>query len=373
MLLYVRYTERYSIGRYVLSLFVFALGLMAKPMLVTLPVILLLLDYWPLKRKCSLPKLLLEKLPFVFFAGASSVVTLVVQSQSGAVKDVVKFPFDIRVINALVSYVRYILKMFWPVNLSLFYPHPGRSLHFSGEVIPMLLLVAVTVLAVRFARTHGYLLFGWLWYLCTLIPVIGLVQVGDQAMADRYTYIPLIGLFIIIAWGLPELLARYAFRKTVLSIAAAGVLSAMVVSTCMQLGYWQNSVTILERAVEINPNDRFARRIWVLPSFVKARTTMRLFTLKRGEIDPCDAMSHLNLGVVFFRKNKIDEAISHFEKAAAIDPCDVPTHLNLATALAKQGKTQRAIEQCDEILRISPGRTEAIELRRQILQQQQQQ
>ena len=374
MLLYVRYTERSSIGRYVLTLFAFALGLMAKPMLVTLPVILLLLDYWPLKRKDSLTRLLLEKLPFVFFAGVSSVITLVVQAQSGAVRDIVKFPFDIRVINALVSYVKYILKMFWPVNLSVFYLHPGRSLHFSDAVIPTLLLVAVTVLAIRFARTRGYLLFGWLWYICTLLPVIGLVQVGDQAMADRYTYIPLIGLFIIIAWGLPELLARYVFRKTVLAIAAAAVLLAMAVSTCMQLGYWQNSITIFERAIEVNPNGRFAQANLGVAFLRKNSYDDAIVHFEKAlQIDPCDAMSHLNIGVVLFRKNKIDEAVSHFEKAAAIDPCDVPTRLNLATALAKQGKTQRAIEQCDEILRIAPGRSEAIELRRQIIQQQQRQ
>ena len=374
MLFYVRYTERSSIGRYVLVLFVFALGLMAKPMLVTLPVILLLLDYWPIKRKDSLPKLLLEKLPFVFLAGASSVITLIVQQQSGAVKDIVKFPFDIRVINAIVSYIKYIVKMFWPVNLSIFYSHPGRSLHFSDAVIPMLLLVAVTVLAIHFARTRGYLLFGWLWYLCTLIPVIGLVQVGDQAMADRYTYIPLIGLFIIIAWGLPELLARYAFRKSVLSVAAAVVILAMIVSTCLQLRYWQNSVTILGRAVEVNPNDRFAQANLGVAFLRKNSYDDAIVHFEKAlQIDPCDAMSHLNMGVVLFRKNKIDQAVSHFEKAAAIDPRDVPTRLNLATALAKQGKTKQAIEQCDEILQIAPGRTEAIELRQHILQQGQQQ
>ena len=374
MFFYVRYTERSSIGRYVLSLFVFALGLMAKPMLVTLPVALLLLDYWPLKRKDSLSKLLLEKIPFVFLAGVSSVITVIAQQQSGAVRDIAKFPFDIRVINALVSYVQYIAKMFWPVNLSIFYPHPGRSLHFSDAAIPILLLVAITVLAAHFARIRGYLFVGWMWYVCTLIPVIGLVQVGDQAMADRYTYIPLIGLFIIIAWGLPELLARYAFRKTILAITAAVVLFAMTVSTCLQLSYWQNGVTILERAVEVNPNDRFAQANLGVAFLSKNSYDDAIVHFEKAlQIDPCDAMSHLNIGVVLFRKDKIDEAVSHFEKAAAIDPCDVPTRLNLATGLAKQGKTQQAIEQCDEILRIAPGRTEAIELRQQILQQRQRQ
>ena len=374
MLFYVRYTECSSTGRYALSLFVFALGLMAKPMLVTLPIILMLLDYWPLKRKDSLPKLLLEKLPFVFLAGVSGIITLIVQSRSGAVRDMVKFPFYIRVINALVSYVKYILKMFWPVNLSVFYHHPGRSLHFSDAIIPAMLLITATFLAIRFARARGYLLFGWLWYICTLIPVIGLVQVGDQAMADRYTYISLVGLFIIVAWGLPELLVRYAFRKVVLTIAATVALFAMVVSTYIQLGYWQNSVTILERAIEINPNDRFAQANLGVAFLRRSSYDDAIAHFEKAlQIDPCDAMSHLNIGVALFRENKIDEAVSHFEKAAALDPCDVPTRLNLATALAQEGKTQRAIEQCDEILQISPAQSEAIKLRRQIFQQQQRQ
>jgi Tfp pilus assembly protein PilF len=370
MLFYVRYAERSSIGRYVLALFVFILGLMAKPMLVTLPFILLLVDYWPLKRKCSFRKLLFEKLPFVFLAGVSSVITFVIQSRSGAVKNVVKFPFDIRVINAVVSYIQYILKMFWPVNLSVFYPHPGRSLHFSDAIIPTLLLVAATVLTIRFARTRGYLLFGWLWYICTLIPVIGLVQVGDQAMADRYTYVPLIGLFIMIAWGLPELLARYAFRKTILAVAAAVVLLAMTVSTYQQLRYWQNDVTILERAVEVNPNDRFAQANLGVAFLRKNSYDDAIAHFEKAlQIDPCDAMSHLNIGVAFFRKDKIDQAIIHFEKAAAIDPCDVPSHLNLATALAKQGKQEQAIEQCNEALRIDSSCTDAYNLRQVLLTQ----
>lgn len=375
MLFYVRYAERPSAGRYILAIFAFALGLMAKPMLVTLPVVLLLLDYWPLKRAYSLPKLLFGKLPFAFLAVVSGVITFVVQSQSGAVRDIAKFPFDIRIINAIISYVKYVLKMFWPVNLSVFYPHPGRSLHFSDAVIPVVLLVAVTALAIRFARTRGYLLVGWFWYICTLVPVIGVIQVGEQAMADRYTYIPLIGLFIIIAWGLPELLAQYAFREAILAIAAAVVLSAMAVSTCMQLGYWQNSVTIFERAVEVNPNDRFAQANLGVAFMRKNAFDDAIVHFEKAlQIDPCDAKTHVNIGFAYFgRDKKVDLAIVHFEKAVEIDPCDIPAHLDLANALRKQGKTERAIEQCDEVLRIAPGLTDAVELKRQILQQQQRQ
>lgn len=374
MLLYVRYAERSSIGRYVLTLFVFILGLMAKPMLVTLPFILLLLDYWPLERKCSLRKLLFEKLPFIFLAGVSSVITFAVQSQSGAVKDIAKFPFDIRVINAIVSYIQYILKMFWPVNLAVFYPHPGRSLHFSDAVIPAALLVAVTVLVIRFARTRRYLFFGWMWYIITLIPMIGLIQVGNQAMADRYTYIPLIGLFIIIAWGLPELSVRYAFRKTILATAAAVVLLAMTVATCMQLRYWENSVTVFKRAVEVNPNNCFVHTNLGVAFMQKNALDDAIAHFEKAlRIDPCDARAHLNIGVAYFnRDKKVDLAIVHFEKAIEIDPCDIHARMNFAIALGKQGKTEQAIEQCDEVIRLSPERREAIALRERLVRQQQQ-
>ena len=385
MLFYVRYAERSSIGRYLLALFVFTLGLMAKPMFVTLPFILLLVDYWPLERirgqktegafqKLSMGRLIGEKIPFFALAGVSSVITFVVQSQSGAVRDIVKFPFDIRVINALVSYIQYIVKMFRPVNLSIFYPHPGRSLHFSDAIIPTLLLVAVTVLVIRFARTRGYLLFGWMWYICTLVPVIGLVQVGDQAMGDRYTYIPLIGLFIIVAWGLPELLARYAFRKTILVIAAAVVLLAMTVSTCLQLRYWRNSITIFERAVEINPNSRVAQASIGVAFMQKNAFDDAIVHFEKAlQIDPCDVKTHVNIGVAYVnRDKKVDLAIVHFEKAVEIDPCDIPARLNLAKALGKQGKTEQAIEQYDEVIRLSPEQREAIAMKERFVRQRQQ-
>jgi protein O-mannosyl-transferase len=402
MLLYVRYTERPSIGRYVITIFAFALGLMAKPMLVTLPFILLLLDYWPLdrvrwgpgfaeglrrgkqktedvkrktteeKQRASLKWLIIEKIPLLILSFVSCVITIIVQQRSGAVKDIVKFPFDVRIINALNSYVGYIVKMFWPANLSVFYPHSGRSLHLSDSILPALILVVISILVIRFAKSRGYLLFGWFWYICTLLPVIGLVQVGNQSMADRYTYIPLIGLFIIIAWGASELLTGYVFGKKVLAITATAVLLAMGVSTYVQLGYWQNSITIFQRAVEINPNDLFSQGNLGTAFLSKNSYDDAIVHFEKAlQIDPCDTTLNMNIGVALFRKNKLDEAINYFEKAAAIDPCNVPARLNLAFALAKQGKKQQAIEQCNEILRIAPGRTEAVELRKRLLQQRQ--
>ena len=374
MLFYIRYAEQPRPGRYLLTLVVFALGLMAKPMLVSLPFILLLLDYWPLNRfgnsKRSILNLLLEKIPLVVLSAVSCVITFIIQQQSGAVKGVVQFPFAVRIANALVSYVQYLAKMFWPADLSVFYPHPGRLLHPSEAMFCALLLVAVTVLAIRLARTHGYLFVGWAWYIGTLIPVIGLVQVGEQAMADRYTYVPLIGLFIIIGWGLPDLLAGYAFRETLLSIAAAVVLLAMAGSTYLQLCYWQNSVTIFEHAVEATPNNRFAHANLGAELLLQNKLDHAIEHFEKVLIiDPLDAMSHLNIGVALFRIGRTDEAVSHFNEALRIEPEFVEAHVNLGIALTKQGRTQQAIEHYTEALRIDPSCTNAFDLRNRMLQQ----
>jgi tetratricopeptide (TPR) repeat protein len=379
LLFYLRYTVRPSIARYTIALFAFALGLMAKSMLVTLPIVLLLLDYWPLGRfrgststyKGPVAKLLLEKVPFFVLAVISGTITFVVQQQSGAMRDIVNFPLTIRIANAFVSYIKYIERMFWPANLSIFYLHPGYKVQASEAIICALLLVAITVLVIRFARARGYLFVGWMWYVITLVPVIGLVQVGDQAMADRYTYIPLIGLFIIVAWGLPELLAKYAHRKTVIFVAATAAVAAMSISTYIQLGYWRNSVTIFEHAVEVNPKDLFAQ-VNYGSALLKANMFDEAIThlSKAVEIDPNEIMTHLNLGVAFFYKRRIDEAIVEFEKTLEMNPRDVFAHLNLGTALAEKGKTQEAIEQYTEALRIDPNCTDAYNLRQGLLQQQ---
>ena len=372
---YLRYLERQTIFRYVLTLLIFTLGLMAKPMLVSLPFILLLLDYWPLGRfhnsKFSILNSVIEKLPLFFLSAVSAIVTLIVQQRTGAVKDIVKFPFSSRIANALVSYADYIGKMFWPANLSIFYPHPGSTVNLSIAILSALLLLAVTAFVIRLARTHRYLLVGWLWYIVTLIPVIGIVQVGNQAMADRYTYIPLTGLFIIIAWGLPDLLAKYSFRKSLIAVAATAVLIAMSVSTYQQLRYWQNSITILEHAAEVTPNNRFAYANLGAVYFQRNMYDEAIsYSNKALQIDPCDLMSQLNLGAALCRRGKINEGIVHFEKALQIDPCDVPTHLNLGVALTKQGKIQQAIEHYNEALRIDPCCTDALDLRQKLLQQQ---
>ena len=220
MLAYLRYVEIPTIKRYVIICVVFALGLMSKPMLVTLPFVLVLMDYWPLKRLWTegesngvkIGRLLLEKIPLLSLSAASCVMTVIAQKNSGAVAKISIVPFSQRIGNALVSYCDYILKTFWPVDLAVFYPHPIKSLAGWKVAVSLAVLVVITI-AVILLRRRRYLLVGWLWYLGTLVPVIGLVQVGGQAMADRYTYIPLTGIFIMLAWLAGDFVAQRRFRQ----------------------------------------------------------------------------------------------------------------------------------------------------------------
>jgi hypothetical protein len=321
---------------------------MSKPMLVTLPFVLLLVDYWPLGRFQFVPltshsrlntdksketsdqralvlRLVLEKVPFFALAAVSSFLTFFAQRSGGAVVSLQLVPFETRVANALVSYVSYIGKMIWPHRLAVLYPH--------SQTLPMwqvagagLLLGVVSFLVIRGARRRPYLMVGWLWYLGTLVPVIGLVQVGEQAMADRYTYVPLIGLFVMIAWGIPGILAGWRFRKIVLSLSTGLLLLLLMIVTNFQLKYWQNQITLFEHTLVVT-SDNF--------------------------------LVHNFLGTVLAGQGKIQEAIAHYGEALRIKPDYSEAHNNLGNALALQGNIQEAIAHFAEALRINPDLAEA--------------
>jgi hypothetical protein len=266
---YVWYVKRPGWGRYLLILVSFSLGLMAKPMLVTLPLVLLLLDYWPLgrlslrglaaaapssasgPRVVALKRLLWEKAPLFGLAILFSLVALYAQKEAGALWTGKTLPFAMRLANALVAYVSYLGKMWWPVHLAVLYPHPGPTLPLWQAVAAGLGLAALSCLAFWQSRRHPYLLVGWLWYLGTLVPVIGLVQVGRQAMADRYTYVPFIGVFIAVVWGLAALAARCRAPRFVLPVGAGVALSALAVCTWVQVGYWRDSIFLYEHTLEV--------------------------------------------------------------------------------------------------------------------------
>jgi len=352
---YLRYVEKNEIKRYLLVVVFFALGLMSKPMLVTLPFVLLLLDFWPLNRaKVVLKKLFIEKIPLIGLAMVSSVITFFAQQNGGATKSLELYSMQARIFNAIVSYLEYLWKTVWPVNLSILYPHPGDTLQFWKVLLSGLVLTGITVLVVKAIRRAPYLAVGWFWYLGTLIPVIGIVQVGGQAMADRYSYIPLIGIFIILAWGLPELV------KNNKSILLAGIIIPILTFlTWQQAGYWENSVTIFNHAIKVSNSNN--------PNFAAVHTSLGNAHAQKGsfvnavihyknaiKINPGHYRAHNNLGAALHTLGEIDEAIIQYTIVIKINPQNILAHTNLANALAKTGSYSEAVTHYESAIKIKP-------------------
>ncbi len=279
---YIRYRERPDRRSYVLVLLAFICGLMSKAMLVTLPVVLILVDFWPLGRLHPtadgesrwgvLRKLTIEKWPMFALAAASSIVTIVIMSRGGSMSGINDMSMGVRVANAAVGYVGYMLKMFWPQGLTVMYPHPLNTLPVWQVIGSELLLAGITIISLRSAGRRPYILFGWLWYVITLFPVCGLIQQGLGAVTDHFTYIPMIGLFVIVAWGVPDILAwkrkeLSTFQRW--SLAAVSVVVVIALSLCsnVQLGYWKDSVTLFRQALRVTSNN--ARVIFNWPRLLK--------------------------------------------------------------------------------------------------------
>jgi tetratricopeptide (TPR) repeat protein len=400
---YLEYTRRPGRIRYLRVLLLFALGLMAKSMLVTLPLVMLLLDYWPLRRlaletdaqgrpasareQYAVVRLVREKLPLLAIALIFSIITFVAQRGAGAVRDLTKLPLNLRVANALVAYAAYMGKMLWPARLSAFYP----LTHWAPGVVlgSSLLLVVVSLAVVREARRHPYLPIGWLWYLGTLVPVIGLVQVGAQSMADRYTYFPLIGLFLALGWAIPALLARWPFRNTLLPAAAGILVLACAITARAQVQYWKNGMTLWAHVLEVNADsetahtllgDALARKGRLQEAMAHYSEALRLNAdddiahkllgealYKQGRLQeaipeysealrlkPDNAEAHNGLGLALANQGRLAEAIVHYPEALRLQPAFVDAHHNLGLALASQGRIEEAIGQYSEALRIDP-------------------
>lgn len=363
--LYMRYTERPRIGRYLAMLAAYALGLMAKPMLVALPITLLLLDYWPLGRLRSaesarstpntrpLSSLMVEKLALFALAAASCVVTFVAQRAGGAVTGLEIQPLGARAANAVVSYVAYILKMLWPANLAVFYPMPHEGHPALYVTSAAMVLIAISAAVVLLRRRARFLLVGWLWYVITLVPVIGLVQVGSQAMADRYTYVPLIGLFIAIAWGVPELLPKARTRW--LAIPAGAVILALAICARTQVGHWRDSKSLAEHAISSVPDN------------YKAQFDLGLALAEEGKLDeaieqynlalsayPNNDSVHGALSVALLDRGDIAGAMEHARRAVEINPRLAGHHANLGMVLMDAGDLEQAAAACSEALRMDP-------------------
>lgn len=333
------YARRPARGRYALVAGLFACGLMSKPQVITLPFLLLLWDYWPLRRYESAggaptpsaplragsqparaPALLLEKLPLFLMALASAVVTMQAQKAGGAIHSAIIYPFYLRLQNAIVSYSRYIGKAFWPTQLSPLYPHPLDLLRFWQVIASAVFLLLVTTLVVR-KRRHGYLVTGWFWFLGALVPMIGLVQVGEQAMADRYAYLPFVGLFVMVCWGVGEWGQSRRVSAGWLAVPALAVIAALSVLTYRQIGYWRDSETLWSYALRV--------------------TSVRSYK------------AHFNLAVTYDSEGRYDEAVQQFREATDPRDDDPRIHLGLGIYDQRHGHVPEAIEEFQAVLRLS--------------------
>ncbi|MFA5239651.1 MAG: tetratricopeptide repeat protein [Phycisphaerae bacterium] len=369
MAAYLSYVRRPSAGRYLLTLLAFALGLMAKPMLVTLPFVLLLLDYWPLDRLQdsrnnevirwpNIYHLIWEKVPFFALSAVSSAATFIAQRGGGAVVQMGYLPPGFRIANASASYVNYVNKMLYPVSLSVLYPYHSTEL--SQVITNFIELAAVSAFIIYMSRRYRYLAVGWFWYLGTLVPVIGLVQVGSQAMNDRYTYVPSIGIFIIAAWGAAELLAKWRYRKIGLAITAGIVLTMLLVCTRIQSRYWQNSLTLFGHAAAVNEKDPLVHLAYgktllkndrIEDAVTHFNETLRLM--------PASFEAYNGLGMVFIKQGKNDDAIACFAKSLSIKPNQPVIHYSSGVAYLAVDKYDEAIRNFKDALRLKPDFREA--------------
>jgi tetratricopeptide (TPR) repeat protein len=385
---WLRWLDSKTAGRYAAVLLLYACGLMAKPMLVTLPLTLMLLDYWPLGRAARAP-LWKEKVPLFVMAALSCLATVLAQRAGGALQTLESFAFPERLANAASAYAGYLIKTAWPVSLAVFYPHPHVGLGVFTAVVSAIAIAGVTVLALRFRRTAPYFAVGWLWYLGTLVPVIGLVQVGQQAMADRYTYVPLIGVFIVVAWGLADAVRLMRGAQPVAVAAAGGSIAALCWLTSMQVAYWTDSATLFRHALAVTSGNwmahnnlggvlseqgqtdaaiaQFEETLRIRPGFAEAHYNMALAFDRSGRpgdaiaeyeaalnLNPGYAAAHYNLGNTLLHAGRLDEAIAHYEQAVRLRPDHAEAHNNLAIALGRSGRLAEAVAHYREALRLKP-------------------
>jgi Flp pilus assembly protein TadD len=358
---YVSYTKKPDAVKYLSAIIFFALGLMAKSMLVTIPLILLLLDYWPLQRKISW-RLLVEKIPFFILSAASAVITIVIMNRAGHVADVGALTPKYRIANVLVSYGMYILKMFWPSGLSPFYPHPGASLALWKAAAAGAGLLVLSIAVFCFARRR-YLLTGWLWFLITLLPVIGLLQVGSQAMADRYTYIPLIGLFVMVSFGAAELFGKLRYGVWISAVSAAVIIFALMICTYRQAGFWRNSITLFEHTAQVTENNYLAYDVLSNSFGQKGDYDAAIKNgLESLRIRPNYDLPCYNLGMAYYCKGDTEKAIYYWTEALKINPKFPEANYALATVFLKKNEVALAIKHLKEELKLNPNHAGAQKL-----------
>jgi hypothetical protein len=387
MIAYVKYVKDKNIKWYLSAIFLFIFGLMSKPMLVTLPLVLLLLDYWPLRRKFN-KNILLEKIPFFVISVISGIITFIFQQKGGAVADINKISLKFRLDNIIVSYADYIVKMFWPAKLAILYPYPARGWPVANVLISAFILLALTILFIRLSRKNRFFLFGWLFFIGTLVPVIGFIPVGPQSMADRYTYVPLIGLFVIIAFAAKEFInPKYSNHVCIIALIMIIVLSAL---TSRQLSYWKNNVTLYERTLAVTENNYTIMTNYVLalneigqydkvieksaeflkekPDSIQILNTAGIALAQTGRVpeaveyfksainyEPNDALAYFNLGVTLQNQNQYEQAVEFYYRALRIQPKYIAASVNLAVALLELNRPEEASLISRDALKYYPG------------------
>lgn len=354
------------------SFFAFILGTMSKPMLVTLPVIMMLMDYWPLARytpcvrqgslsrdRETFAATLREK--FWFYTGSIvfSALTIYTQHAGSMTQTLEAHPLELRIANAATSYIKYLGKIFWPVDLAVFYPLPA-TIPLWQVACSITVLLAVTAAAVRFGRRQPSLIVGWLWFLVTLFPVIGLVQVGDQAMADRFTYLPAIGIFIVVAWGIPELLKAAPYQHILLPLGACLALTACIGLSRQQLTYWRDTLTLFRHA-QLVTSANFVTQTRLGFAFSEKGLLPEAIDefRKAAELSPDNSMAHNALGVAYAKSLRYDEAINEFSKALALAPDNLQARTNLGQALVNKDRIDEAILEFRKVLEADPDYTTA--------------
>jgi tetratricopeptide (TPR) repeat protein len=402
LIAYVRFTEAPSISRYAWVAVTLALGLLAKSMLVTLPLAMLLLDYWPLRRVQRLDprdqlsvirKLVVEKLPLFTLVVASVIMTFLAQSHGGAVRTFADAPIALRLSNALVSYAKYLLLTFWPNNLAVYYPLAPMGVPAWQLIGAAFLLIGITALCLFQRRSRPYLIMGWLWFLGTLVPVIGLVQVGGQTMADRYFYIPSIGLFIALAFGLADIAKSWRIAPSLSAVIAGGVLLTLATLTNAQIHRWRDSFTLFEYTLAVTPPNlhvehnlglamgaggryeeaaaHFEKTLQIDPNFYDGLVGMGVTRAFQGRfpeaIDyfqaairsrPEAPTAHVQLGHALWKQNRDQAAFGEMRHASQLAPKDADIQADFALALELVGRIPEAIEQFHEALRLNPNNAE---------------
>jgi len=370
LLAYSRYVQRRTAWLYLVLCCCFLLALMSKPMVVTLPFVMLLLDYWPLQRLgpregktpaephqtgkiVPVPRLIIEKLPLFAFALLSCCITIAVQ-RTEAMHTLQATPLPFRIGNALVAYLRYLGKTAWPQDLAVLYPLPKTIPLLQGSGTGLLLLLASCAIY-YLSHKRAYLLVGWLWFLGTLVPVIGIVQVGLQSMADRYTYFPLIGIFIMLVWGGADLAVRWPSWRIPLAVAAAALVAAYSVITWRYERSWVNSTELFSHTIDVTTDNYYAHYMLGNALFGENRFQDALDHYSAAQrLEPRFADVYINMGIIYAKQGRRAEAINCFTTALSLKPGSKDVHYNIAVALQAQGRTEEAMAHYNEVLRLDP-------------------